>query len=52
MKTNKTLCAVPFVSTMINTDTTVRYCCMVKGQYNRVTKEDGTAPICETYART
>lgn len=46
MKTNKTLCAVPFVSTMINTDTTVRYCCMVKGQYNRVTKEDGTSYTC------
>lgn len=46
MTTNKTLCAVPFVSTMINTDTTVRYCCMVKGQYNRVTKDDGTSYTC------
>jgi len=46
MKTNKTLCAVPFVSTMINTDTTVRYCCMVKGQHNKVTKDDGTFYNC------
>lgn len=43
--TNKTLCAIPFVSTMINTDTTVRYCCMSKVD-SRVYKDDGTAFDC------
>jgi len=40
-KNNKSFCAVPFVSTMINTDTTVRYCCMVKGSFNKLKKPDG-----------
>lgn len=40
-KHNKSFCAVPFVSTMINTDTTVRYCCMVKGSFNKLKKPDG-----------
>lgn len=44
---NKSLCAVPFVSTMINTDATVRYCCMVKGAFNKVKKEDGTTYTCQ-----
>ena len=44
---NKSICAVPFVSTMINTDATVRYCCMVKGAFNKVKKEDGTTYTCQ-----
>ena len=40
-KNNKSFCAVPFVSTMINTDTTIRYCCMVKGTLNKLKKPDG-----------
>lgn len=43
---NKSMCAIPFVSTMINTDTTVRYCCMVKGRANIVSKESGDAYTC------
>jgi MoaA/NifB/PqqE/SkfB family radical SAM enzyme len=39
-KNNKSFCAVPFVSTMINTDTTIRYCCMVKGTLNKLKKPD------------
>ena len=39
-KNNKSFCAVPFVSIMVNTDTTVRYCCMVKGSFNKLKKED------------
>lgn len=45
--TNKSICAVPFVSTMINTDTTVRYCCMVKGSYNKLRKDDNSAYTCK-----
>jgi len=37
-----TFCATPFVSMMVNTDTTIRYCCMVKGALNKVKKPDGT----------
>ena len=37
-----TFCATPFVSMMVNTDTTIRYCCMVKGSLNKVKKTDGT----------
>lgn len=33
---NKSFCAVPFVSIMVNTDTTIRYCCMVKGNVNKL----------------
>jgi hypothetical protein len=41
-KDNKSFCAVPFVSTMVNTDTTIRYCCMVKGKLNNnLKKPDG-----------
>lgn len=36
-----TFCATPFVSMMVNTDATVRYCCMVKGALNKVKKPDG-----------
>lgn len=43
---NKSMCAIPFVSTMINTDTTVRYCCMVKGRANVVSKNTGEAYTC------
>lgn len=43
---NKSICAIPFVSTMINTDTTVRYCCMVKGRANVVSKDTGEAYTC------
>ena len=32
---------------MINTDATVRYCCMVKGAFNKVKKEDGTVYTCQ-----
>ena len=39
-KNNKSFCAVPFVSMMVNTDTTIRYCCMVKGSLNKLKKED------------
>lgn len=46
-KDNKSFCAVPFVSIMVNTDTTVRYCCMVKGQLNKLKKEDGTFYTCK-----
>jgi sulfatase maturation enzyme AslB (radical SAM superfamily) len=38
---SNTFCAIPFVSMMVNTDTTVRYCCMVKGSANKLKKEDG-----------
>ena len=38
---SKTLCAIPFVSLMVNTDTTVRYCCMVKGNANKIKDDDG-----------
>lgn len=43
---NKSMCAIPFISTMINTDTTVRYCCMVKGRANVVSKDSGEAYTC------
>ena len=46
-KDNKSFCAVPFVSTMVNTDTTIRYCCMVKGAYNKIKKPDGTFYSCK-----
>jgi MoaA/NifB/PqqE/SkfB family radical SAM enzyme len=46
-KDNKSFCAVPFVSTMVNTDTTIRYCCMVKGAYNKLKKPDGTFYSCK-----
>lgn len=46
-KDNKSFCAVPFVSTMVNTDTTIRYCCMVKGAYNKIKKPDGTFYTCQ-----
>lgn len=36
-----TICAIPFVSLMVNTDTTIRYCCMVKGNDNKIRKPDG-----------
>ncbi len=36
-----TFCATPFVSLMVNTDATVRYCCMVKGALNKIKKPDG-----------
>lgn len=41
MINNKSFCAVPFVSIMVNTDTSVRYCCMVKGSFNKLKKEGG-----------
>ena len=44
---NKSFCAVPFVSTMINTDTTIRYCCMVKGSFNKLKKKDGDFYTCK-----
>ena len=44
---NKSICAVPFVSIMVNTDTTIRYCCMVKGSYNKLKKPDGTFYTCK-----
>ena len=37
-----TICAIPFVSLMVNTDTSIRYCCMVKGNFNKIRKEDGS----------
>jgi MoaA/NifB/PqqE/SkfB family radical SAM enzyme len=46
-KNNKSFCAVPFVSTMINVDTTVRYCCMVKGALNKLKKPDDTFFTCK-----
>jgi len=45
-KNNSTFCVIPFVSTMINTDTTVRYCCMPKGQTNIVRQDSGEAYTC------
>lgn len=39
---SSTFCTIPFVSLMINTDTTIRYCCMVKGSANKIKKENGT----------
>lgn len=42
---NKSFCAVPFVSTMVNTDTTIRYCCMVKG-VNKIKKPNGGYYTC------
>lgn len=44
---NKSFCAVPFVSIMVNTDTTVRYCCMVKGSYNKIKKPDNSVYTCK-----
>ena len=46
-KDNPSFCAVPFVSTMVNVDTTIRYCCMVKGALNKLQKEDGTFHTCK-----
>lgn len=40
---NKSICAIPFVSIMVNTDTTIRYCCMVKGSYNKIKKPNGVS---------
>jgi MoaA/NifB/PqqE/SkfB family radical SAM enzyme len=37
-----TFCATPFVSMMVNTDTTIRYCCMVTSSSNKIKKPDGT----------
>ena len=47
MKDNKSFCAIPFVSIMVNTDTTVRYCCMVRGTANKIKKDDGTFYSCK-----
>jgi pyruvate-formate lyase-activating enzyme len=47
MENNKSFCAVPFVSIMVNTDTTIRYCCMVKGSANKIKKDDGTFYSCK-----
>jgi len=46
-KNNNSFCAVPFVSMMVNTDTTIRYCCMVKGTANKIRKTDGTFYHCQ-----
>lgn len=46
MLENKSFCAVPFVSIMVNTDTTVRYCCMA-GSNNKLRKEDGKFYTCK-----
>lgn len=40
-KISSTICAIPFVSIMVNTDTTIRYCCMVNGNLNKIRKENG-----------
>jgi pyruvate-formate lyase-activating enzyme len=47
MENNKSFCAVPFVSIMVNTDTTVRYCCMVKGSVNKIKKDNGAFYTCK-----
>lgn len=44
---NKSFCAVPFVSIMVNTDTTVRYCCMVKGSFNKIKNGEGKPYTCK-----
>jgi len=44
---NKSICAVPFVSIMVNTDTTIRYCCMVHGVHNKLKKPDSTFYTCK-----
>jgi MoaA/NifB/PqqE/SkfB family radical SAM enzyme len=44
---NKSFCAVPFVSTMINVDATIRYCCMVKANENKLKKPDGSFYTCK-----
>lgn len=42
---------MPFVSLMVNTDATVRYCCMVKGNLNKIKHEDGTPYVCKDRLR-
>jgi len=44
---NQSFCAIPFVSLMINTDTTVRYCCMVKGSHNKLKNENNNFYSCK-----
>lgn len=39
---SKTFCAIPFVSLVVNTDATIRPCCMIKAQYHQLKKQDGT----------
>jgi len=39
-KNNKNFCVVPFVSTMVDTDTTIRYCCMANDNLNKLKKPD------------
>lgn len=41
-KDSKTFCAIPFVSTVVNTDGSIRPCCMIKAQYHQLKKQDGT----------
>ena len=37
-----TFCAIPFVGMLVNTDTTIQYCCMANGPTNKLRKEDNT----------
>lgn len=41
-KNSPTFCTIPFVSTVVNTDGTIRPCCMIKAQYHQLKKADGT----------
>lgn len=40
---NKSFCAIPFTGLMVNTDTTICYCCMAKSKINIIKKEDRSA---------
>ncbi len=38
---SQTFCAIPFVSLVVNTDASIRPCCMMKAQYHQLKKENG-----------
>lgn len=43
---NNSFCAIPFVSIMVNTDTSIRYCCMVNGSANKLKKNTDEFYTC------
>lgn len=40
-KESPTFCSIPFVSLEVNTDGSIRPCCMIKGQYHQLKKDNG-----------
>lgn len=43
---NKTLCAIPFVGLMINTDSNIKYCCLAKGPAATIKKTNNAKFTC------